>query len=571
MSLAGIDCISYRRVSTEQQAGESQTSLADQDRANDALAAKLGKVIGARYGDEGASGATVEQRPDMMRMLADCEASPRKPSRPGTVCVLNDSRFGRFPDPEESTYWRQHLKRLGWVVRFAENDDSDNLTVRSVMRAIVSSQATQKREDVRANAKRGSRGAAALGYWATRAPYGYRRRVVYPPGRERTLNAGTRKAIDEKVALVPDPTEAAIVRELFMRYATGTDTLASLVDWLVLDVPGRKWTRAAVRFTLTNPAYVGDVVSGRVSGDTTERATRPRRSITEWVTTANAHPAIVGRTLFSAVQEVLARNGKWTSRVRTDWLVSGIVRCPCGQHYVAGGSNVNKRHQATRSYRCVSKCGPVSGRCPYPGAVKKEWLESTVVDTIASVVGAPAHRRRLVAHLDTALAAVRSAPQDAQAQLAREIADGTKARDRLVQAVADGTLTGDEAKSRLDAVRRLLARLEAQRDALTADRANQHALDAERERVLALTLDFRRTAKALTGPALREFLRPWIARATFDPRDRTLTLDIRHVPTVATFAHGDLTQMACPPTQEYSLAWHNESVTRRRVVVEGSR
>jgi DNA invertase Pin-like site-specific DNA recombinase len=557
--LDGIDCITYGRVSTEQQATEAQTSLADQDRAIEGLAAKLGAVIGARYRDEGASGATVEQRPDLMRLLADCAASPRKASRPGLVLVLNDSRWGRFPDPEESAYWRTHLRRLGWVVRFAENDDTDNLTVRSVMRAIVASQATQKREDVRANAKRGSRGTASLGYWATLEPYGYRRKVVFPLGRERILASGQRKAIDEKVMLEPDPTEAGVVREMFMRYAAGSDTLSTLVEWLRVEVPARKWTRAAVRYTLGNVAYVGDVVSGKTTAGHHERTGAPEG---EWVIRRDAHPPIVSRTLFAVVQDVLARNKKWTNRVRTDWLVSGLVLCPCGRPLLASGGHNSKSGSITRAYRCASKTGVPSDRCEHRGTIKKEWLEQAVIGAVAAVVGAPAHRRRLAAHLDAALAAQRAAPEATLAQLDTEIAEGVRSRDRLVQAVADGTLVGDEARARLDTVRRQLARLEARRDALVRDRANTRTLDAERDRLLALTMDFRTAVATLTGPALRELLRPWIARAVFDPSTRTLTLDIRHLPA---FTHGDLTQMGRPSSQTHS------GITRRTVVVGGGR
>jgi DNA invertase Pin-like site-specific DNA recombinase len=557
VTLADVTCIGYARVSTEQQAGEAQTSLADQQRAIEALAAKLGVSVGRWYRDEGASGATVEQRPALMQLLADCAANPRK--SPGLVLVLNDSRWGRFPDPEESTYWRYHLTRMGWNVRFAEGDDTPDKLVRNILRSVVASTATQKRIDVQGNATRGSRGTASLGYWGTRAPYGYRRKVIYPLGRERVLEAHQRKAIDEKVALVPDPTEAGVVRELFLRYAKGTDTLATLTDWLLVDVPGRKWTRAAVRSTLANPAYAGDVVSGRVSRDRAER--RPE---SEWIIRKDAHPAIVGRTLFGAVQAMLARNGKWTNRVRSGWLLSGIVRCPCGSPYVAGGSNRNKHGQSTSSYRCVTKVYPTAARCPYPGTIKKEWLESAVVREIARVVGAPAQRRRLTALLDATLARMRTAPQDSTQQLEKEIADGTRSRDRLVAAVAEGLLTGDEARTRLDSVRRLLARLEAQRDALAQDRVSERALTEERERVLALVLQFRTTVKTLTGPALRELIRPWIANAVFDPRDRTLTLDIRHVPSLP---YADLAQMPWPPAQEYSAAWNTDGVTRRTVVV----
>jgi DNA invertase Pin-like site-specific DNA recombinase len=567
--LDGINCIEYSRVSTEQQAGETQTSLADQDQACDALAAKLGTSIGARYADKGASGATVAKRPDLLRLIADCEASPRPASRPGLVLVLNDSRWGRFPDPEESAYWRTHLRRFGWLVRFAENDESQNLTVRSVMRAIVASQATQKREDVRANAKRGSRGTASLGYWATLEPYGYRRQVVYPAGRERTLARRQRKAIDEKVVLVPDPTEAAIVRECFLRYATGTDTLASLVEWLRLEVPVRKWTRAAVRYTLHNPAYIGDVVSGKTTAGAHERDAAPEG---EWVVRKDAHPAIVSRTLFSAVQDLLARNKRWTNRVRTDWLVSGLVCCRCGQPYLASGGSNSTSGAITRAYTCGSKKGVASDRCQYRGAIKKEWLEGAVIATVASVVGSPTYRRRLAGHLDRILAEQRTEPAATTTQLEQEIVEGTRSRDRLVQAVADGTLLGDEAKDRLDAVRRLLARLEARRDALAQDRTSQRTLDAERDRMLALAVDFRTAVATLQGPALRELLRPWIARAVFDGSDRTLTIDIRHLPT---FTHGDLSQMASLSSQTQSYPWHIDGdaagVTRRTVVVGAPR
>jgi DNA invertase Pin-like site-specific DNA recombinase len=543
--LDGIACVGYVRVSTDRQAGDTQTSVADQTTAITGLATRLGLTVGAWYQDE-MSGGTVQQRPAMMRLLADCAASPRKANRPGAVLVLNDSRFGRFPDPEEATYWRVHLKMLGWGVRFVENDDTDNLTVRTVMRSIVSSQATQKRNDVRANAKRGSRGTAAQGFWGTRAPYGYRRAVVYPPGRERVLQASQQKAPDEKVMLTPHDGEAGIIHALYARYATGEESLASVTMWLREVAPNRKWTRAAVRFTLSNPAYLGDVVSGRVSGDHTERAMTPRRPESEWVIHRDAHPAIVTRTVASRVLEVLARNGTSTSRVRTDWVVSGIVHCVCGLPYVAGGSGAHAGLAPSRAYRCSSKSGLMADKCAYPGAIKKEWLEETVVSTLASVIGTPARRREIVAQLNESLAELRRAPVERAVSLEKETAEATRTRDRLVAAVADGTLTGDEAKARLTTVRRALARLEAQRDAIHVDGANQRALDAERDRIAALAMDFRRMARVLHGPALREFIRPWIAGAVFDAQTRVLTLDVRHIPDVS---NGVLTHMPCLPCE----------------------
>src|SRR6185312_14723950 len=164
IDLSHIDCVSYGRVSTEQQAGERQTSLADQDAATTQLAAKLGRSIGHRFRDPGFSGATIDQRPAMQSLIASCEAHPKTKRHQGYVLVLNDSRWGRFPNSEEATYWRVHLALLHWSVRFAEGDDVQDPITRPVLRAITQAQATLYRDTLRANTLRGTKGTAEQGY-----------------------------------------------------------------------------------------------------------------------------------------------------------------------------------------------------------------------------------------------------------------------------------------------------------------------------------------------------------------------------------------------------------------------
>lgn len=551
-------CVGYCRVSTDRQAGERQTSLTDQERAIVGLATKLGRAVEQWYRDEGASGATVEKRPALRRLIADCLAAPQPRQRPGYVLVLNDSRWGRFPNPDQAAALRFELAQAGWQVRLVEADESDDPTVRHVMRAIGGAQASEYRRNVQKNALRGSRGTAAQGFWAARAPYGYRRHVVYPPGRERVLGARQRKAVDEKVALVPHEAEAAIVRAVFTSYASGSETLMSLLHWLRDAAPERRWSRAAIRFLLTNPAYVGDVISGRQ--DTDAKAQRPE---SEWITHRDAHPPIIERDLFHACRELLARNGKWTSRVRADWIVSGIVQCRCGAPFGSSGGGRSKKGTSTRSYRCVTRSSAFP--CTYGGSIKKEWLEERVVDAVSGIVGSRAQRQRTERYLERALAAMASGPADAVAAVAAQLATAVAARDRLVAAVADGTVTSDEAKARLTDVRRQIARLEQRRDALTPNAATARALTTEREAITKAVLDFRHMASVLRGPALRELLRPWIAAATFDTADRTLTIDVRHFPVIS---YGILNHMACPPDQLSSGTGH---VTRRVVKVGGRR
>jgi DNA invertase Pin-like site-specific DNA recombinase len=399
-----MPCVGYVRVSTDRQAGERQTSLADQQKAIEGLAAKLGQAVESWYRDEGASGATVEKRPALRALLSDCLAAPRPRSRPGYVLVLNDSRWGRFPNPDQAAALRFQLDQAGWLVRFVEGDESDDPTMRHVMRAIGGAQASEYRRNVQRNARRGSRGTAAQGFWATRAPYGYRRVVVFPAGAHRVLDAHQRKAPNEKVALEPHAAEAAIVRELFLRYATGTESLASLAEWARAVDPSRRWSARSIMLKLSNPAYVGDVISGRVSRGADGKIAAVHAE-SDWVMKKDAHPPIIDRDTFARCQEVLARNAKWTKRVRSDWVVSGLVRCRCGKAYVAGGGNSNRaRGRAdTLIYRCVTKAGLKADRCQYVGAVKKEWLEAAVVDTLAAVIGSPKVQRETIAALDAAL------------------------------------------------------------------------------------------------------------------------------------------------------------------------
>ena len=226
MTGRALRCIGYLRVSTERQAGEQFTSLADQEKAIAGLATTLERPVERWFRDAGASGATVAGRAAFRELLQFCERQPCPPATPGLVIILNDSRFGRFEDPDEAAALRFRLKQWGWHVRFVEGDGIEDVTLRSVVRALGSAQASEYRANLSRNSKRGMRGAAELGFWTRgRTPFGYRRQVVYPPGRSRTLSAGERKANDEKVCLVPGPeAEVTFVQwphELLDRLAEG--------------------------------------------------------------------------------------------------------------------------------------------------------------------------------------------------------------------------------------------------------------------------------------------------------------------------------------------------------------
>jgi DNA invertase Pin-like site-specific DNA recombinase len=194
--------IGYLRVSKEEQARGDRTSLPHQRARLAQLADALGLTLAQVFEDPGVSGGTAEDRPGFQALLRYCLAHPQPRRSPGLVLVYNDSRWGRFADPEEATYWRVHLsKHAGWTVRFTEGDDTADPLARGILRSLYSSQASAYRDQVRQNATQGARGTAAQGYWQNEAPLGYRRQATSATGATRVLQPGQRKADDERVRL----------------------------------------------------------------------------------------------------------------------------------------------------------------------------------------------------------------------------------------------------------------------------------------------------------------------------------------------------------------------------------
>lgn len=520
--------LAYLRVSTERQAGETVTSLADQEKALTALGEKVGATVTQWFRDEGASGATVEARPAFSALLTHCRTHPRSGTAPGYVLVLNASRFGRFDDPDQAAALRYELRRAGWLVRFAESDDTEDTIARSVMRAVGDAQASEYRRNIIRNAARGKRGASELGFWTSREPFGYRRAVVHPLGRERVLAPGQRKASDEKVRLVPHDEEADVMRWAFERFGNGSMTMGQLVEQLQDRAPGRKWSRAVLRVMLTNPAYLGELVAGRRSG-ALWRQRIWRTDPSSWLRIPDAHPPIVSPELFSSVQRRLALNPPRLRENRVDYKVTGIVTCAtCGSPMIGGGTGGHFADGTrNRFYRC-SAVG--TGRCPGRiGNVSKHLLEDAMIGALAKELRHPTVR----AAIKRATEETEQRPEQdrGRRQLSREIERAEARRDRLVAAIADGTMTAEEARTVLESTREAIARLRAtsaEEQAIpTPDAA---AIARERERVLALALDFPRVARLATGPQLRDLLEPFLAGATFDKNARALTLRVRSVP-----------------------------------------
>src|SRR5690349_6171453 len=126
--------------------------------------------------------------------------------------------------------------------------------------------------------------------------------------------------------------EAALVAELFRRYADDGASLAELTRWLSASgVPTRtgkhRWDRSVVWGMLRNPAYAGRAVFGktmivhespglnrvaRLQGRSTPRASKTvDRPVAEW--TEIPVPAIVSEDTFARVAQRLTDNKRFAS------------------------------------------------------------------------------------------------------------------------------------------------------------------------------------------------------------------------------------------------------------------
>lgn len=569
---AGADCVGYIRVSTEQQAGDARTSLPEQRRALIERARTMGRVLdsSAVFVDAGISGATAEGRPAFMALLSFCEAHPRS-AGDGVILVLNDSRFGRFDDPEEATHWRFVLKRLGWVVRFAEGDDVVDGIGRSVMRLIGSAQASEYRANLKRTAKRATRATAEQGRWQNRAPLGFRRLATRTDGAQRILEAGQRKSEDEVTRLTPGPAEEQeIIRFAFETYAAGQVSLGKLVMQLRERWPARPWVAATLNPMLKNPAYVGDVVWCRRPHDKADRKRARVRPREEWVIVTDAHPALVSREVFAEVQRRLAMNKKETRATAGGYPLSGMITCAtCGLPFTGGGGRVGPEHDRDR-YRAYRDSSVYKIPNPCKGLIStlnKRWVEPAVVRAIAGVVSDERVQRIIVEELDRALEAMFDTTAARRAQLTKERKDLLARRARLVDAVAKETFSASEAASAMTELRAKIASTESELERLQFSQRQASAVSDLRDRLVQMAADFEGTALRAGGTALRELVRPWLASAVYSKDTRTITLRIRRIPDVMGLPGGDSVWNQMSRARESGKTTKGGLIVTRRIKV----
>ena len=312
------------------------------------------------------------------------------------------------------------------------------------------------------------------------APFGYRYL-------RKTDHAGAAYEIAED--------EAALVAELFRRYADDGASIADLARWLTgQGVPTRtgkhRWDRPVVWAMLRNPAYAGTAVFGktmavhqpaglnrvaRLQGRSTPRpvkvADRPRE---EW--TEIPVPAIVTAETFERVQQRLADNKRFAARnTKVPSLLQGLAACSaCGYGYYR--TSTRATNKTIYYYRCLGSDDYryQGGRVCHNQPVRADYLDTVVWDHIAGLLADPALiRAEITKRLERART---SDPVTSQRKrLEAALAKATASISAMIEALAEQLITIDELRARMPHLRAREANLRGQIDALDAQAADRQA------------------------------------------------------------------------------------------------
>ncbi len=342
------------------------------------------------YADNGFSGTNFE-RPQFIRLMEDV-----KSGKINCIVVKDLSRLGRNYI-ETGNYIENVFPFLS--VRFVSVTDGFDTTNGDGMEAMVVSfknlvndvYAKDISRKIISAFRTKQRNGEFIGMVA---PYGY-------------LKSG-----ENKNRFVVDEQTAPVVRMIFRLYAEGKglDHIARVLNEKNIDSPRKyrhsigitkserykdsRWGRTAVKTILTNRAYIGDMVQGKVKQELCNNIARQYTDKEEWIIAENTHEPIVERKLFFEVQALLEERSRKQEEKRAksgmrghreENFLKGYLRCGCcGRSFNLSQTMRNKK--VTRQYYCSGYQAWRSPFCTNKDRINKDVLEQAVLQTIKGCV-----------------------------------------------------------------------------------------------------------------------------------------------------------------------------------------
>ena len=323
----------YVRMSTEHQ----KYSTENQAGAIRQYAARRGMEIVQTYADEGKSGLRIDGRDALKQLIEDVQSGRADFT---TIIVYDVSRWGRFQDADESTYYEYICKRAGISVQYcAEQFENDGSPVSTIVKGVKRAMAGEYSRELSVKVFTGQCRLIELGFRQGGPPgYGLRRSLIDQLGASKgELARGEHKSIQtDRVVLIPGPAEEVEnVRWMYRTFVQDGKTESEIADILnqrgVSTDLGRPWTRGTVHQLLINEKYIGNNVWNR--GSFKLKKKRVRNSPDMWIRAEDAFERLVERSLFHAAQSIIRERSR---KLTNEEMLTALQRLLQERGYLSG-------------------------------------------------------------------------------------------------------------------------------------------------------------------------------------------------------------------------------------------
>lgn len=315
---AKTKAVIYARVSSKEQEAEG-FSVDAQLRLLRAYAAEQQVEVAREFTE--AETAKQSGRKAFGEMLRFLEANP------GHVILVEkvDRLYRNFADYVKVDHLGVELHFVKDGMTIGEGSKSQDKFMHGIRVLMAKNYVDNLSEEIR----KGLNEKAAQGIYPTHAPLGYLN--AFEPGTKRKI-------------IVPDPSRAHLIKELFERYATGLESYDTITKWArrvgLVSKKGNPLVRSTIEQIIRHPAYCGLI---RWQG---------RESV-------GVHQPLVSMEIWKRVQDI--RNGRTTNAGfgGKEHTYRGLIRCACGE--VMTGELKKGKYVY---YHCTGRKREICGR-PY--------------------------------------------------------------------------------------------------------------------------------------------------------------------------------------------------------------
>ena len=223
---------------------------------------------------------------------------------------------------------------------------------------------------------------------------------------------GYLKSAENKNKFVIDEKTAPAVKKIFELYAGGygLDRIARIMNESDYDCPRKyrysigitksdryknsKWGRTTINTILTNRAYIGDMVQGKVKQELCNNIVMHYTNKDDWIVVEGTHEAIIERNLFFEVQDILEkkkteqavrRKNSKSREYKEENLLKGRIKCGCCGKSMNLAQNV-RGNSISRSYYCSGYKELRKAVCTNKNRINKSSVESKVLESIKKCI-----------------------------------------------------------------------------------------------------------------------------------------------------------------------------------------